>query len=304
MSIRKRGDSWQIDVLIPTGKQDAEGNEIKERIRRAFKKKKEANAEHDKIRTLVREKRFLDVKKDYRTRLSELVAKYKENFGNQASFMKYKEYCLDSFKAYFGEDTLLASIKYVALETYRNHLRQRITKNKRFPQDATVNRDMACLHHLFSKAVTWDMIDKNPFDEGESLLVKENNKRIRYLTEEEISRLLSECRPKEHLYRVVVCALNTGMKKGEILSLKWEQVRNGFIYVEQTKTKNKCEIPINDELGKLFQEIRAEQGLTSPYVFTYAKRNIDNVDRAFKGALRRAGIERQTLNLMFRMSPS
>ena len=41
----------------------------------------------------------------------------------------------------------------------------------------------------------------------------------------------------------------------------------------------------------LYKEIRAEQGLTSEYVFTYARRTITKVDRAFHGALKRAGIE-------------
>jgi integrase len=46
------------------------------------------------------------------------------------------------------------------------------------------------------------------------------------------------------------------MRKGEILSLKWGQIRNGFIYLEKTKTKTKREIPINEELERLFKEIR------------------------------------------------
>ena len=65
MAIRKRGDSWQIHVLIPTGQKDEDRRDIKKRVRKCFQKKKDAEAEHDKIKTLVREKRFLDVKKEY-----------------------------------------------------------------------------------------------------------------------------------------------------------------------------------------------------------------------------------------------
>lgn len=75
------------------------------------------------------------------------------------------------------------------------------------------------------------------------------------------------------------------------MTLKWKQIRNGFIYLEKTKTKNKREIPINDELEKVFKEIRREQGLTSKHVFTYNSKTIHRVERAFKGALRRAKIE-------------
>jgi len=87
-------------------------------------------------------------------------------------------------------------------------------------------------------------MEKSPFDKGDSLLLKENNKRIRYLTEE------------------------------EILSLKWKQVKNGFIYLKETKTDEPREVPINDEMAQLFKEIRKEQEMESEYVFTIATTRI------------------------------
>jgi len=67
----------------------------------------------------------------------------------------------------------------------------------------------------------------------------------------------------------VVWALNTGMRRGEILGLKWEQIRNGFIYLTKTKTSEPRQIPINDTLEALFRQIRKESGLKSKYVFLY-----------------------------------
>jgi len=279
--VRKRGNSYQIDYFDPNGK----------RVRRSFAKKKDAEAELGKRVSLIAENRYLDVKKDYKTTFKEILEKYEENFKNQASFSKYKKFCLENFKEYFGEDTLLANIRYMDLETYRNQLRQKLTKDGKIRTDASVNREMACLHHLCTKAVEWEMIERSPFDRGKSLLLKENNQRIRYLTEDEIDKLIEECKSRKHLYRIVICALNTGMRKGEILNLKWSQIRNGFIYLEKTKTKEKREIPINDDVNQIFMEIRKEEGLTSKYVFTYAKRSISRIDRAFNGALNRAGIE-------------
>jgi len=291
MAIRKRGNSWQIDVLIPTGRRDEDGREIKERYRRTYSKKKEAQAEHDKIRTLVREKRFLDVKKDYKTTLGELVKKYVENHKHQASFESLKSYSLENFKVHFGERTYLSQVRYLDLETYRNHLKQKATRHKGVRADASVNREIATIRHLFSKAVEWEMIDQNPFEQGKSLLLKASNQRIRYLTEEEIDRLLEECKSAKHLYRVVICAINTGMRRGEILSLRWEQIRNGFIYLAKTKTKNPREIPINKDLAQMFKEIRKEQGLSSKHVFIYNSRVVQKVHKGFRAALKRAGIE-------------
>ena len=279
--IRKRGDSYQIDYTDPTGK----------RVRKSFAKKKDAEAEMGKRVSLIAEKRYLDVKKDYTSTLKDLLDKYGENYKHQTSYENLKAYCIENFKAHFGGDTLLANIRYIDLETYRNKLKSKLTRHDTVRAEASVNREMATIRHLFSKAVEWDMIDRHPFERGKSLLFKLDNHRIRYLSEEEITRLVAECLPKIHLHRIVVCALHTGMRKGEILSLQWKYIRSGFIYLEKTKTKTKREIPINAELEPLFKEIRKEQGLTSEYVFTYAKRTFSRIDRAFHGALKRAGIE-------------
>ncbi|MEN6441923.1 MAG: site-specific integrase, partial [Syntrophobacter sp.] len=196
------------------------------------------------------------------------------------------------------------------LETYRNHLKRKPTKSGGVRSVATVNREIVCLHHIFEKATEWDMIERNPFSRGKSLLVKENNRRVRFLTEEEIKKLLPEC--QKHLRPIVICALNTGMRKSEILSLEWSQVRNGFIYLEKTKNNEARQIPINDMLESLFSELKKAQGLGARNVFTFAKGEhkikgdkpvrerkgpaplpemVQNVRTAFAGALDRAGIK-------------
>jgi integrase len=280
-TVRKRGSTYQIDYFDPTGK----------RVRKSFKKRKEAVAELGKRVSLIAENRYLDVKKDYKTTLKELHRKYKENYKHQSSFGNMKKYCLENYVKYFGEDALLANIRYVDLETYRNYLMGKLTWHGKKRSDASVNRELATIRHFHAKSVEWEMAESNPFEKGKSLLLKLDNQRIRYLEQDEIDRLIAECKPKKHLYRIVICAINTGMRKGEILTLKWRQIRNGFIYLEKTKTKNKREIPVNDDLKLIFKEIRKEEGLKSKYVFTYCQRNIERVDRSFKAALTRAKIE-------------
>ncbi|MFC1891865.1 tyrosine-type recombinase/integrase [Thermodesulfobacteriota bacterium] len=279
-TVRKRGNSYQIDYVDPNGK----------RIRQSFSKKKDAVAELGKRVSLIAENRYLDVKKDYKNTFNELLEEYKKNFKLQPSYSKYKKFCIENFKEHFGENTILANIKYLDLETYRNHLMQKLTKNGTIRTDASVNRETACLHHIFSKAVEWEMVERSPFERGKTLLLKENNQRIRYLTDEEIDKLLEECECRKHLHPIVICAINTGMRKGEILNLKWHQIKSGFIYLRKTKTKNKREIPVNDDLLQILKEIRQNQGLTSEYVFTYGSRSVSRIDRAFRGALDRAGI--------------
>jgi hypothetical protein len=64
-TIRKREKSYRIDYFDPNGK----------RIRKSFKKKKDAEAELGKRVSLIAENRYLDIKKDYKTTLKELIAK-------------------------------------------------------------------------------------------------------------------------------------------------------------------------------------------------------------------------------------
>ena len=98
-------------------------------------------------------------------------------------------------------------------------------------KDATVNREMSCLHHLFSKAFEWEIIEQSPFERGKSLMLKENNERVRFLNDDEIQRLLENSIP--HLKDIIICAVNTGMRRGEILNLKWSQIRGGFISLQK-----------------------------------------------------------------------
>jgi integrase len=131
---------------------------------------------------------------------------------------------------------------------------------------------------------------------------------LRYLTEEELKKLLAECpNPAEprvkremgvikgtqapYLKDFIVIAVNTGMRKGEILSLKWSQIRNGFIYVDKTKTDEARQIPINHDLEECLKSIRTRQQLSSRYVFPNGQGGvIRDVRTAFKSALKRAGI--------------
>lgn len=276
----KNGVSYQIDYFDPTGK----------RVRQSFKKKKDAEAELGKRVSLKAEGRYLDVKKDYTTTLGELLDKYTENFQHQASYQTSKCHWFENFKAHFGQDTKLANIRFVELETYQNHLKQKITKLGGIRKEATINREMACLHHIFTKAVEWDMIERNPFDKGKGLTLKENNKRTRFLSQEEIDRLLKTC-DVAHTRDVAKTVIHTGMRSQEVLSLKWDQIRGGFIYLEETKTDEARQIPVDEELAELFKHIRKQNQLRSEYVFSNGEgKPFGTIRTSFKRALRKANI--------------
>ena len=97
------------------------------------------------------------------------------------------------------------------------------------------------------------------------------------------------CSP--HLKPIVITALNTGMRRGEILSLKLEQIdlRHGYISLVDAKSGEGREVPINNTLKRLFEEM--PHSIESVYVFTDEKGNpYKSVNRSFNTALRKAEI--------------
>jgi integrase len=89
-----------------------------------------------------------------------------------------------------------------------------------------------------------------------SRLLPEHNQKERILTYEEGIKLLSFC--NSYLRPIVVTALNTGMRKTKIITLKWSNVDfgNGVITIDQTNTKTQKtrRIPINSTMRTLLLE--------------------------------------------------
>ena len=149
---------------------------------------------------------------------------------------------------------------------------------------------------MLNKAVEWGMLEQNPFNKGSKLMLKENNHRLRFLNNSEIEALLKACDELKvtspHLRPIVETALLTGMRRNELLSLKWEQIRNGFIYLTETKSGKARQIPINDRLAEVFKEVRRGNQLKSPHVFCGPDgKRFFEVKRSFASACRKAGIE-------------
>lgn len=158
---------------------------------------------------------------------------------------------------------------------------------------ATINRHIAVIKHMFTKAVQWEMVEEYALKKVRQVkLLEENNRRLRYLSKEECQALINTC--QGNTKAIVITALNTGMRKGEILNLRWDNVdlKHGFILLDQDQTKNseRKELPINDTLRGVLQGITRR--LDIPYVFydSITGKHCKDVKRSFKTALRRAGI--------------
>jgi integrase len=127
----------------------------------------------------------------------------------------------------------------------------------------TCNRYLAALKATYSMAIRNRKADRNPVKEVR--LQKENNKRVRWLTPEEETRLF-EVLPKEW-HSLVLVALHTGLRRGELLRLKWADLnfQQRLLTVQESKAGEPRQVPMNDVVCEALREILRR--LDNPYVF-------------------------------------
>ncbi len=91
---------------------------------------------------------------------------------------------------------------------------------------ARVNRELSLLRHALKIAIGEGWLHKNPFVGPKPLIhTADEVKRKRVLERDEEMRLLEACRgPRGHLMPIIICAIDTGMRRGEIFKLKWSDL--------------------------------------------------------------------------------
>jgi len=153
---------------------------------------------------------------------------------------------------------------------------------------ASVNRELATLKNMFTMAIKWSYVKTNPAKEVK--LLKEPPGRLSYLKPEEFKALLTVC--NDHIRPIIVTALNTGMRKGELQKLKWTDIdfKNRKITVVESKNNESRVVPINKTLHKeLFPLSKRSKG---EYVFS-DKNGLPygDIKKSFLTALKKAKIE-------------
>lgn len=141
----------------------------------------------------------------------------------------------------FFERKTLRSIKPNDLEQYKNQRLSGITKRGTPRKLATVNRELALLRTMLNFALQNDWIIQNPFGKAKGIIsLSAETERDRVLSFEEERRLLEACTGRRiHLKPLLICALDTAMRRGEIFKMKWKDVdfSKNKIHIPQTNTK-------------------------------------------------------------------
>ena len=205
MKIYQRGNAWYIDYFF-NGKRiryavgtENEAEEALERVQ--YEIKQDIHQPHKKL--------FFDnLLKEYNAwaRLNRRTSSSKKGRN------RYKSLLL-----YFSGKRIDRITHADAEEYQKKRMDGLLIIKKRSVSNATINREVTLLKHMFKKAVEWGYLKINPLRNVKML--KEPPGRIRYVKSDEWPRLISACSPD--LRNIVIFARHTGLRRGEIFNLQW-----------------------------------------------------------------------------------
>lgn len=196
------------------------------------------------------------------------------------------------FCEFFAGKTL-KEIKASDIERFKLHHSITVSRYDKILKPSTVNRELAILSRIFSLAVEYEVLFYNPCQRVKPL--RADNQRIRYLTEDEEKRLLIQLKDNELTKNIVIFAINTGMRRGEIFNLTWfdADLNRNILNVRQTKTGKDRVIPMNDKVQMMLEAIPKK----NEFVFTSPRTNGKLID--LKKGFRKAVEEAKIFNLHF-----
>jgi len=259
MSIYQRGENWYIDFTF-------KGVRIRESIGPS---QKDAEKVIAKKKTEIVENKYLDIRKDpdpitFHGFAKDYLQWSKAN--KKASTHTRDLSTLRTLDAEFGTKNL-QDITTWQIEKFKASRREKLKP---------------VLKRVFSRALEWKKIRENPARKIGKL--KGEVKRVRFLMPGEVQTLLSNC--DDRIRPVVTVAVHAGMRRGEILSLKWDQINfdQKFISLFDKKNHDRREVPINETVKEILKGRESDHEL----VFHDCSRSV--IQESFHEALERSGI--------------
>lgn len=254
-----------------------------------FPNKKEAERWAQSVEAAIRENRFHPHLRGGRTTFASLVEKYEASAAfksikasGQKSRKAHLRFFLDEWAgltlAEIQPDRIAEARDKLAAGTFTRAKPKKddegnVIQPKAYKRTSgAVNRYLATLSHLFTFAVKeLRLVDRNPV--RDITKPKEARGRVRFLSDEERERLLKACEASDWqpLRSLVLLAISTGARRGELVSLKWEDVdlKAGTAVVHETKNGEPRVLPL---VGKALEALRAlklQNSARSEYVFPH-----------------------------------
>jgi integrase len=216
------------------------------------------------------------VKSDPHMKFGELAAR----FIASGSVRPHHLYHLRILLPFFAEVPVLRLTKSLTDEFRRRRQAASCIK------DATVNRDLSVLRHILYWGVDEQLLAANPI--ARLRMARERRTRRQVLSVAEEDLLLAAA--PEHLRNMIVAALDTGMRRGEITGQRWEDIdfSRQLLFVTRSKTPEgeSREIPLTKRLHELLLDRAKNTGT----VFDFRGESVRIIKRSWKTALKNAGV--------------
>lgn len=294
MSVKRKNNKWYYQFML--------NGERKHGLCPGASDKKEAEQYEATIKfRLVQQQNGVIPREEKKIQFNKLVELYKSYAENNKKSYKNDKYTLNIIQNYFGNFSIVQKITPYQIEEFKHYL-----KTTRKLKNSSINRYTEILSKMFNLGIDNEIIKNNPLSKIQKL--REDNHKIRFLTREEELRLFSEIertyevldkntkkikivQPYIFLKPIVITALHTGMRKGEILNLKWNNIdfKYNFIELLDTKSGKSRRIPLSNILKNILERLEK----ISEYVFINPKTNkpYTDVKKSFKKVLMNANIE-------------
>lgn len=269
MSLKKRGNTWHIDFVAPSG----------ERVRcsAGTADKKQAQELHDSLKAEAWRVQKMGDKPAYvwdDAALKFLLeTQHKATHRDDKSRLRWLQPYLKGKKLTEIDRELISRIGEIKAKE---------------SSPSTANRVLALIRSILRKAaLEWEWFDKLP----RIRLYKEAKRRVRWLTPEQVQTLLKELPP--HQQDMMLFALSTGLRQANVLKLEWSQVDMArkvcWIHPDQAKARKAIHVPLNTSAMEV---LLRQTGKHSQRVFTYRGIPSESANtRGWRAALKRAGIE-------------
>jgi integrase len=212
----------------------------------------------------IAEGRYFPAKKPTLT-LADVLVKYTADILPRKSPQTQREegYLLRYWREQLGHK-IITEITPLDIRRHRDVIAQ---KNK----PATVLKYLGILSHVFTTAIKeYQVLDINPMSSVSK--PPQPRGRVRYLNDQERSRLLEACRksPNKHLYPLVITALYTGLRRGSLLSLTPAMVdcERGTVSLDKMKNGSQHIVPLVGEALTLIRQ-RCEELQAQPHAYLF-----------------------------------
>jgi integrase len=262
MGVFKKQSVYWIDYYIS-------GHRKRERI---GPDKRLAETVLRKRKVEIAEGKFLEKKRPITTTFDELADAYLGYARNQQQKRSWTRdrTSIRALTLYFGGKRL-TEVTPAAIEQYRAWRRETISRRGRPLTPACINRELACLKRMFNVGRKGLMVLKGGIPQDNPMAMvsfaREHNERDRVLSAEEFRRLHEAAAP--WLQPMLLMAYHTGMREGEIRSIRWDQVdlKASTIRLKSsdTKTDEGRLIPMGQTLTSTLKT--ATRYVRCPWVF-------------------------------------